>query len=110
MDEAVCIARSASRIDVVVRSDVFQQMARAEIGFVLSYAVALCDAGARPMAALPAEQRPALIEALFEVCGFADATGVRAQQLAETILAATSDEDRDAWADALDALSDESAA
>ena len=110
MDEAVCIARSASRIDVVVRSDVFQQMARAEIGFVISYAVALCDAGARPMAALPAEQRPALIEALFDVCGFADATGVRAQQLAETILAATSDEDRDAWADALDALSDESAA
>ena len=110
MDEAVCLARSAGRIDVVVRSDVFQQMARAEIGFVLSYAVALCDAGARPMAALPAEQRPALIEALFEVCGFADATGVRAQQLAETILAATSEEDRVAWADALDALSDESAA
>ncbi len=107
LDEPLRIVATEDGPAVIIRSEVFQQMARAEVGFVLAYAMELARLGNRGLASLPRDSRSALLPGLWAALEFTDSPGRQASKIAERIVEETTEEQRDAWAEALAALSDE---
>lgn len=89
---------------VAVRADVFQQLARAEIGFVLAYGIELCMPGRLALASLDAAERTAFVEGLWAAVGLRDARTEAGGRLAVRIQALASLEQLAIWADALGAF------
>jgi len=72
LDEPVRVVATLKATQIYVRSEIFQQMARAEVGFVLGYAFELARPGARAIASTPAAERVELFAALWRVLGLAE--------------------------------------
>ncbi len=89
---------------VVIRADVFQQLARAEIGFILAYGTELARPGNRVFASGAGAEQVDVIEALWDAVGFRDAESDPAVELSLRIREAFDEETLDGWSDSLTAL------
>jgi len=102
IDEPVRVMANEDHVDVIVRADVFQQMARAEIGFVLRYAFALLEPGARALFTVEPRDRRHLVDAVLAACEVSESGGEQVARFAEAIGDALSDEVRTQVASALE--------
>jgi Tfp pilus assembly protein PilF len=93
-------------VRVAVRGDLFQQMARAEVGFVLGYAIELARSGNRVVAALSADSRTALVAGLLAACGLRETTGARARAWADRIREVVDSDTLAVWAERLSGIVD----
>lgn len=91
--DAVRIVNVEGAPAVVIRADVFQQLARAEIGFMLAFCAELARSGARGFMATPAAERAELIEAVLAVAGLVESDG----DLAAAIESAVDEDTRAGW-------------
>jgi tetratricopeptide (TPR) repeat protein len=102
--ESTCVVNSEPTPAVVVRTDVMQQLVHAEVGFLFAFVLELARPGNRVMAALPRDNRDALVPGLWLALGFTDSAGKSATKMADRIRGATDDELRGAWAEKLSGL------
>jgi tetratricopeptide (TPR) repeat protein len=108
LPEAVCVVRGEKGPQVVVRTDVMQQLVHAEVGFIFSYALELARPENRLLAALPADERAQIVPALWKALGFIDSTPTpAAKRLAASIDAAMDDDQRELWLVTLEPYKDE---
>ncbi|MFT4704673.1 MAG: tetratricopeptide (TPR) repeat protein [Bradymonadia bacterium] len=107
LEEPVMIACGEEGVDVLMRADVFQQLARAEIGFALTYSLFLARPGARGMASLAPSQRTSLIGGLFRALGLWKGKDAASRDFASRVEAVTDAPLRGRWAETLAGLADE---
>ncbi len=100
----VGIARVDGALRLAVRADVFQQMARAEVGFVLGMGAELARPGRRLVGGLAAPSVASAIVGLLASVGLRDASTSAATAVADAIRAAFDDDTRTAWAARLQAV------
>lgn len=81
-------------IDVVLRSDIFQSIARAEVGFVLVSALELAQPGGRVLASIGGERRKGVIPAIRQALDLP--TGSLVDPEVSSIIESLSDDTRDA--------------
>ena len=92
---------------VVIRADVFQQLARAEIGFMLAYASELARPGNRGMAATPPAERIHLLEGLLSAVEVCEPSSPAAEAVANVIRGACDAATLERWGESLIGLADE---
>jgi hypothetical protein len=105
--ESTCVVNGDPVPAVVVRTDVMQQLVHAEVGFLFAYVLELARPGNRVMAALPRDNRDALLPGLWLALGFTDGAGKSATKLADRIREAADAGQRGAWAAILDELKEQ---
>lgn len=91
---------------IAIRADVFQQLARAEIGFILAYATELARPGNRVFASGASSGQREVVAAIWDAVGFAEASGRVATELASSIKASFDEYTLDEWSNALEPLAE----
>ena len=102
----VIVSREDGAPSVVIRADVFQQLARAEIGFILAYGTELARPGNRVFARGANAAQMDAMDGIWDAVGFRDATSRNGGTLAEAIRGEVSEETLSEWADLLEPLAD----
>ncbi len=105
LDEPIAVLEDDDGVvQLVIRADIFQQMARAEVGFVLAYAFELTRAGARGFVALQPSQRHALVPGLWHALDFAQTDDEAALAIAQQITDQADDDALASWKERLSPL------
>jgi tetratricopeptide (TPR) repeat protein len=102
VEAGVTIINAEENVQIVLRTDLLQQLVHAEVGFLLSYTFFLSSPGYRTLAALSTRGRAALFSALWHCLGYKEVTDPALLSLAEALEPLVQEE----WRDELAQLKD----